>query len=63
MKASEMIAALQAAVNKRGDLEVTVTDGFQTVFYRGAYTITEFQEDDNTWVLDIGIGGCEEQPT
>lgn len=61
MKVSELINALQAVLHEHGDAEVTVTDGYENRFYRGTYTVSRFKEDDGTWAVDLGIGGCEEQ--
>ena len=61
MKVSELISALQAVLDEHGDAEVTVTDGYECRFYRGTYTVSRFKEDDGTWTVDLGIGGCEDQ--
>lgn len=60
MKISEMIAKLQAKQDKLGDVEVLITDGFECNCYRGDYEIIEWQEDDGSMTVDIGIGGCKE---
>lgn len=60
MKVLELISALQAVLDEHGDAEVTVTDGYNSRFYRGTYTVSRFQEDDGEWTVDLGIGGCEE---
>lgn len=41
------------------ELEVLVTDGYNCMFYKGEYSITEFN-DNGTIYVDIGIGGCQE---
>lgn len=41
------------------ELEVLVTDGYNCMFYKGEYAITEFNDNGNNYV-DIGIGGCQE---
>ena len=40
--------------------EVLVTDGYRCHFYRGDFTVEEFEPTDGQYVCDIGIGGCEE---
>jgi hypothetical protein len=35
--------------------EVTISDGYYCKFYRGSYTVEEFEG-----AVDIGIGGTEE---
>lgn len=60
MKISEMIAALQGLQDKLGDVEVLITDGHNAACYRGDYEIIEWQEDDGSMTVDIGIGGCLE---
>lgn len=57
MKVSEMINALQGCLNNAGDLEVTITDGFECILYRGDYSFQVFTEDDGEKVIDIGVGG------
>jgi len=42
------------------DTIVTVSDGFNCMFYRGSYTVSEFTLDDGTICCDIGVGGTLE---
>jgi hypothetical protein len=40
------------------DLPITITDGCEGITYKPVIpTIVEFEEDDGTISLDIGIGG------
>lgn len=41
------------------EMEVLITDGYNFRFYKGEYSITEFNDNGTTYV-DIGIGGCQE---
>lgn len=41
-------------------MEVLITDGYNFYFYRGEYLVSEFNDNDVTFV-DIGIGGCLEE--
>ena len=54
MKVGELISILQKLDE---NLSVTITDGFEGKIYRGRWCIIEFEEDDGTKVVDIGIGG------
>lgn len=60
MKVSEMISQLQAMQNELGDVDVLITDGYQARCYRGDYAVMRWIDDDGNYVVDIGIGGCEE---
>lgn len=42
------------------NIEVTITDGYQALCYRGEYELTLFEDDDGKYVCDIGIGGLRE---
>ncbi len=57
MNVGELRAALSAFSD---DTEVLVTDGYRGLFYKGAFTVEEFEPVDGQYVCDIGIGGCEE---
>ena len=64
MKASEIIARLSDLINEHGDLEVTVTDGYNGHCYRAnkaypKYEIEPYTQND-TRFIDIGIGGMLE---
>ena len=56
MTVSELIGQLEKF---DPELEVLVTDGYNCMFYKGEYAITEFSDNGTTYV-DIGIGGCQE---
>jgi len=57
MKIERMIKELQKLHEKYGNIEVTVTDGYNYSFYSGEYEILSFT-DNGVTVVDIGIGGC-----
>lgn len=54
MKVGELISILQKFDE---NLSVTITDGYAGNIYRGSWSIEEFEEDDGTKSVDIGIGG------
>lgn len=56
MRVSELMAILSKVDQ---NLEVTITDGYDGVFYSGDYDVVAYTEEDGTTVLDIGIGGCQ----
>ena len=39
------------------ELEVTITDGFECIHYRGAFELKLFEDLPGKYVVDIGIGG------
>lgn len=39
------------------ELEVTITDGFECIHYRGAFEAKLFEDIPGKYVVDIGIGG------
>ena len=64
MKVSQMIQELLALQAEVGDVEVTITDGYRCIGYRGIsgrndYFIDVFIDDGQKFI-DIGIGGTEE---
>ena len=62
MRITEMIARLERYQAELGDVEVLITDGFNSECYRGDYAIEPWWEDDlGQWCVDIGIGGCREE--
>lgn len=41
-------------------LEVILSDGYEYKFYKLDYAVFSiFKEDDGSYTLDIGIGGCD----
>ena len=50
-----VIELIEALAKFPHDAEVLITDGWDSVFYKGDYTITEFEG-----CVDIGVGGCKE---
>jgi hypothetical protein len=61
VKVKEMIERLIQLEKRVGNVEVVITDGHQSVGYKGDFEIETWIDDDNQSVIDIGIGGCEEQ--
>ena len=61
MRVSEMISRLEQYQAELGDVEVLITDGYNSECYRGNYAIEPWQDDDSQWCIDIGIGGCKEE--
>lgn len=54
MKVGELISILQKFDE---NLSITIADGYVGNVYRGNWSIEEFEEDDGTKTIDIGIGG------
>lgn len=61
MKISDFISKLEALKKQMGDVEVTITDGHDMLFYRGSFEITPFEEKPGQFLVDIGVGGCREE--
>lgn len=57
MTVAEMVETL---LQYRQDLEVKITDGFRYQFYEGKFDIALFEDVDGTQMVDIGIGGLDE---
>jgi hypothetical protein len=55
MNVSELIQKLQQF---SPDKEVCITDGYECKFYKGEFSVSLFEDGDDSFV-DIGIGGCE----
>lgn len=60
MKVSELIHKLELYRNELGDVDVLVTDGYDCRCYRGEYDVHPWQDEDDKWYIDIGIGGTLE---
>ena len=55
------VGELVDQLNKFGPtMEVLITDGYNCYFYRGEYSLSEFNDNGVTFV-DIGVGGCLEE--
>lgn len=65
MKVSRMIQELQALQAEAGDVQVTITDGYRCVYYRGKQGVNDYFidvfTDNGQKFIDIGIGGTEEK--
>lgn len=64
MKVSELIQELSNAQEAYGDLEVTITDGWNVLCYRTneeypTFAVEHYEYKDEEYI-DIGIGGCME---
>lgn len=59
MKISEMIDCLSDLRDQHGDLEATITDGWEAIGYRGDFGIQLFEWNGEK-LADIGVGGCRE---
>jgi hypothetical protein len=57
MTVAEMIQKLQEYPQ---DLEVKITDGFRFQLYKGDFESQLFEDVDGTQMVDIGIGGFDE---
>lgn len=58
MTVTEMIQKLQEYPQ---DLEVKITDGFRYQFYEGDFEFQLFEDVDGTQMVDIGVGGFDEE--
>ena len=57
MIVSELIAKLQEFPP---ECEVVITDGYRYHFYKGDFEVRLFEDMDGSQVVDIGIGGFDE---
>lgn len=57
MKVKDMINAL---ARFDGDMEVTISDGYEGVFYAG-HDFNDYQIAEFEGTIDISIGGCKEE--
>lgn len=60
MKIDEFISKLIEIESEYGNLEVLITDGYESVGYRGDFLIQLYTDFDQTKYVDIGIGGLKE---
>jgi hypothetical protein len=60
MKISELVSELEAIAAQHGDVEVLISDGFDFHFYRGAFVVNAWKDDNGEYCADIGVGGCAE---
>ena len=61
MKVSELIDKLQRLQDEVGDVDVTVTDGWEARCYYGEYAVIKFFDPQTCQMtIDIGIGGTEQ---
>lgn len=54
MTVGELISALERFDK---NMSVTITDGYKVNVYQGNWSIMEYEGDDGTKTVDIGIGG------
>lgn len=61
MKVSELIENLTELHDELGDVDVTVTDGWEARCYYGEYNVIKFFDPQTCQMtIDIGIGGTEQ---
>lgn len=61
MKVSELINKLTELRDELGDVDVTVTDGWEARCYYGEYDVIKFFDPQTCQMtIDIGIGGTEQ---
>lgn len=61
MTVSELISKLHQLQLEVGDVDVTVTDGWEARCYYGEYDIIKFFDPQTCQMtIDIGIGGTEQ---
>lgn len=56
MTVAELIDKLKAFPD---NLEVTITDGYQSVVFHGDFDVQKFLDCDGTPSVDIGVGGLQ----
>jgi len=62
MTVSDLINRLQSLKDKLGDVEVTITDGYEALCYSGDFSVQEFFDDHSSrMTIDIGIGGTRQE--
>lgn len=54
MKVAELLKILK---DLPGDMEISITDGYQARTYQGDFEVTLFEDCDDKVYCDIGIGG------
>lgn len=57
MKVSTLIQQLQTLYESTGNVDVLVTDGYNCMCYNGDYAIAEYEDENGTIFIDIGVGG------
>lgn len=58
MIVSELIKKLQLMQSEVGDVDVTVTDGYEALCYYGEFEVQKFFDPQTCQMtIDIGIGG------
>lgn len=62
MQLDELIDQLCRLRSAVGNAEVLITDGHESRCYRGDYLIGIWTDHNGITSVDIGIGGCLEDP-
>ena len=61
MKVSKLIKKLTELYEELGDVDVTLTDGWEARCYYGEYDVIKFFDPQTCQMtIDIGIGGTEQ---
>ena len=58
MRVKDLIKQLKALEKQHGNLQVSITDGFEMVIYQGDFGV-ELYEGSDCKMIDIGIGGTK----
>ncbi len=58
MKACELLEKLQELVAEHGDLDITIADGYNYVFYQKTDD-RDFDVGYFDGTIEIGVGGCD----
>lgn len=61
MIVSELIKKLQQMQSEVGDVDVTITDGYEAICYVGNFSVETFVNDDGEMTIDIGVGGTRQE--
>lgn len=60
MQVSKLIEKLEILEQSVGDVDVTITDGWEARCYQGWFHIAPFLNEFGKMTIDIGIGGTEQ---
>lgn len=62
MIVSELIKKLQQMQSEVGDVDVTITDGYEALCYYGEFAVIKFFDHQTCQMtIDIGIGGTRQE--
>lgn len=60
MLVSDLINKLKLLQAEHGDVDVTITDGYEARCYAGMFLVAPFENEFGEMTIDIGIGGTEQ---